>query len=357
MIVTVILCVLAVFFAYLAKFKNMQYSLLVSFTLIFLFLAFRFNFGNDYKAYLEGFIEINKYRSIDFFNSGLHFEPGWILLCRLFEPLGFFSLIIFLSLINCIVYYKLVKRYVPKHLYWFAVFLYVFNTGIMLVHASAIRQSLAIGLFMFAIPYLIRKDFIRYFAIVFMAYFVHTSAMILVPIALLSLYHLKINKLFQVILAAVFVSLIVFGQLLLPFITKFVSANLDRYEFYHQGSEIGTGLGLLMVFFLLIVTAYYHNKQNKSDAVLFKIVMVYLMLAPLGLTILMIARVGMYFEPVTIVVYPLILYSIENKFNKLVFKSIVILFTLYIFYQFFESPIWKDAFGTYHSIFEAPKFY
>ena len=145
MIAVAIFNIIVVFFAYQARHKRTEFFLKVSFGLIFLFLALRYDYGNDYSAYLKGFLEVNRVETIDYFDKYLHFDPGWIFLCRIFWPFGFFAMMAVLALFNCFVYYRFIRKYVPPVYYWFAVFLYVFNPYFMLVHSSAMRQSLAIS--------------------------------------------------------------------------------------------------------------------------------------------------------------------------------------------------------------------
>jgi len=100
MIATIILGIFAVSFAFLAKYKNFRYGLEISFFLIFLFLALRYNFGNDYQSYFRCFNEITNSSKIDlnYMQYGRVIEPGWIILCWLFKPFGFYWLIAFHSL-------------------------------------------------------------------------------------------------------------------------------------------------------------------------------------------------------------------------------------------------------------------
>jgi hypothetical protein len=79
------------------------------------------------------------------------------------------------------------------------------------------------------------------------------------------------------------------------------------------------------------------------------------MLMPLNLAILLIGRIGMYFSPATLVVYPIILRNLKKPISRTIFITIILIFTTYKFFQFFYSDIWKDAFGTYQTIFSAPK--
>ena len=79
---------IACLFAYFAQFERKATSLKISFFLIFLFLALRYEFGNDYRNYIDGFIEITTQTKIFF--TGEQWEPGWNFLHLIFKPFGFF---------------------------------------------------------------------------------------------------------------------------------------------------------------------------------------------------------------------------------------------------------------------------
>ena len=127
--IVILINILAIFFAFLESKKIVKNGLLISFFILFVFLALRFDYGNDYQMYFEGFDKINKIGWSEVYNEKLHFEPGWVVVCILFDPIGFFGMVAFLSFLYCYVFYKLVRDYVPVHLYWLARFILVFSTG------------------------------------------------------------------------------------------------------------------------------------------------------------------------------------------------------------------------------------
>ena len=147
MITIAIFNIVFVLLAYLAQYKGQAYLLKVSFVLIFLFLALRYDYGNDYRSYLDEFVRLTSYSSLDYTDETEHFEKGWLFLYFLFKPFGFFALVAVLAAFNCFIYYRLIKKYVLPNYYWLAVFIYVFNVGFMLTQLSSMRQTLAIGIF------------------------------------------------------------------------------------------------------------------------------------------------------------------------------------------------------------------
>ena len=347
---------LAVLFAYQARNKKDEVFLKFSFIIIFLFLALRYNYGNDYVNYLEGFYEIND-SGVSFFSNEHHFEPGWFLLCRLFEPLGFFAMVAVLAAFNCFVYYRFIHRYVPQNYYWLAVFLYVFNPQIMLVHSSAMRQSLAIAIFLFAFDYLSRKDIIKYFACISIAVCFHTTAVVLLPFFIFGLYNLKIKKRTSICIFSLFIFLFVFSKSIEQNIGLIINIFFEKYSVYNESSELGTGFGLIFNAVLLLIILHSARPWDYIKSKLAMIAIIGYLFLPLGLVIMMLARVGMYFQPFTLAVFPIILSKSKSSLFRTSLIVSLIAMTMYLYTSFFKSEVWIDAFATYTTIFSSTQFY
>lgn len=357
MIATIILGIISVLFAYLAKCKDARWGLKASFTLIFLFLALRYNFGNDYERYLNAFIDISQYNQIDFFDNTRQYESGWMLLNWLFRSLGFFAMTAVLALFNCVVYYRFIKKYVPVRYYWLAIFLYIFYPEFMLIHSSAMRQSIAIMLFVFSMDYLYEKDAIRYFLCILLASLFHFSALILLPVYLLGLFNRRFYTVIGVTFVLIYVSVILFNQSLSPYLNLFINNYFEKYVGYRDAGVVNMGLGFLYFAVMSILTLYFLRLQNKETALVFMISIISFVLMPLALIIGLTARAGMYFVPATIIAYPIIFMKLKNPISKIIYLTIVLTATTYRFFQFFYSDVYKDAFGIYQTIFSAPQWY
>jgi hypothetical protein len=360
MITVAIFNISVVFLAYLARHKPTEFWLKLSFVLLFFFLALRYDYGNDYDGYLQGFLDapqLDTFETTDYFGGHSHYEPGWIFLCLLFKPLGFFAMTAVLALFNCIVYYRFIKKYVPPAYYWLAVFLYVYNPGFMLIHSSAMRQSIAISLFLLSIDYLYKKDALRYFLCVSIAASFHASALILLPVYLLGLFNWKINTLTAVSLFSLFLLMFVFAKFFLPFLEEFVNSVFPRYGHYNEPGEIATGLGVVFYSALFALVLFYARSQTAEVSLLFKLAVVSYLFMPLCLLIIMVGRVGMYFEPVTVAVLPIMLLNIKERLFRNGLLVMLVSITLYSFYGFFHSDVWSEAFGQYKTIFSSPEIY
>lgn len=346
---------LAVLFAYMAKYRDLRFGLKLSFLVIFIFLALRYNFGNDYIGYFDLFVNINKVIFFDNFDKASHVEPGWIFLCKLFKPIGFFGMVAVLALFNCLIYYRFIKKFVPIKYYWLAVFLYVFDPHFLLIHASAQRQSVAIGIFLLSVDYIYKRDLLRFLLCVFAAWLVHSSALIILPIYFLGVFNWTISSTAKATLLFIFAALFVFASSFILYINQFISVYFTQYEIYQDAAYVGSGLGLIFFAVFYYLTIEYEKYQIKEIALLFKIAIVSFIFIPLSLLIQLISRMGMYFQIVIIVTYPNMYLNLKKRAQRYLFISSLMVMTIYSFVAFFRSETFKNAYGNYQTIFSYRK--
>ena len=362
MLTTLVFSILAVFFAWLEDNNSFKYGLRFSIATIFIFLAFRYDFGNDYMAYLQVFKDVN---ALDLSENNIftitEYEMGWFYLNRAFKFLGFFAMTAALAAFNCLVLFRFIKRYVPPGYYWFAIFLYTFQTSQMLILSSAMRQAVAVSLFILAIDFLIQKKPLKYILIIFIATLFHTSASILFPLIIISYTNWKIKFKHVILVFIVFLIPIYFLSDVSNYINVFVTQYFDNYRYYLEntgGTSISEiGLGFILNTFIYLVLLYFAQFEiNFENSLFLKIVFISFILVPLSFSIQLIGRLNFYFMPVFLIVFPLVFKKIK-KTNRLVFIGIVILFTVYNFYQFFNEGVYKTPFATYQTIFSAQSWY
>ena len=109
----------------------------LSFAVLFLFLALRYDYGNDYMGYY------NIHSSL---NAGM---PAWGQNDILFKNLNllipnFYIYIAVISLFYIYTIYFLISKNLNVRRYWFAILILLINPYLFLVHLSGIRQTLAI---------------------------------------------------------------------------------------------------------------------------------------------------------------------------------------------------------------------
>ena len=106
MYVALAVCCLAVFFSWLASIRRFRYGLFVSFFILGIFSALRYDFGTDYLTYVADF-EYNESITFSTIIFDLEFtkEQGWAFFMKCFSPLGyivFFGLLSVLFVIHII---------------------------------------------------------------------------------------------------------------------------------------------------------------------------------------------------------------------------------------------------------------
>jgi EpsG family len=354
MITTTILGLLAVLLAYLGRYKNMRWGFKASFVLIFAFLALRYDFGNDYRIYLQTFQEISGTAGPEDFGNPLQFEIGWLYMNWWFRHIGFFAMIALLALLNCIVYYRFIRKYVPPNLYWLGVFLYVFTPQLMLINASTMRQSVATMLFVHSIDYIQERKPIHYIVCVGLATLFHLTAIVLLPLYLLGSPKWTLRMATRIGSVVTFIALILFGEVFSLYIQKFVGIYLPKYELYQDVGTANTGLGVIFLFTMLILFLYIESSQRGESAVVMRLGAVWCMLGASAFVLSLLARITMYLIPATLAACPVVFKNLRWPMEKAVFLVVLCAFTIYLYVEFFSSDVWADWYGTYWTIFSAP---
>lgn len=343
--------ILTILFAYLESKKIIKNGLLISFFILFVFLALRYDFGNDYISYLKMFKEIsNGFIKIDFEDSNA-IEVGWVYLCQLFKPFGFFLMIASLAIVNCFVFYNLVKKHVPVKYYWISIFVYLFNPFLFLVESSAMRQTTALLLFLFSIQFIINRNLIKFAVLIVVASLFHKSAIILLFIYFIAT-PVIINKRTIVIYLSVFFFTFLFGEIIFSTISPYINLYFNKYNVYTdniESSEFVSGAGFLFLIFFFCSLLYYSNNEIGKTAVIFKIGMLYYAIYPFGLYLQIFGRIQMYFEPFLILALPLVVKKINNIFYKKVYIFLIVIYYFYNFIKFFNTPLWS-SFNEYKTI-------
>ena len=107
------------------------------------------------------------------------------------------------------------------------------------------------------------------------------------------------------------------------------------------------------LFIAVLRILYYEKRQDRKDGLIFKITALSFLFVPLGFIAQLIARIGMYLQVSMIATYPLMIRTINNRIVRAGTLFIIMFFTIYDFFSFFNSEIWRDSFIEYHTIFES----
>lgn len=357
--------VVAVLLALMANAKSSKNGLEWSFALLTVFLCIRYDFGNDYHVAFDTFLyyKDSGVSLFDFDKYGLLREKGevvWVFINLLFRRLGFFSLIICITLFENFVLYKLVKQYVAKEWYWLSIFIFTFNGTLMLIGASMMRQWLALCIFVYSVRFIQSGKPLPYFILLLLATQIHSSAWVLLPMYFVRYFPSQVNKKFLLFAVPLYIVWIyVFPKYLgnnIEFLLQ--SQEMNKYGVYlvNSNNNIGSITSFIARAFFPIICITQINRVDEKKKLLFLIFSFYLLILPVSERMPMIGRIGTYFFVFFLCVFPETL-SFLKKNNNIIYIPILIFYifwTLYNYFPFYSSETFGEFYQEYKTIFGQP---
>ena len=364
MYILIFISLLCLLFTYCESIGKMKNGMAWGFTLLTILAALHYDFGNDYMPYLRTYNEITSYGFdwVAIINKDVWKEPGWALLCYAFYPIGgFFSLVIFLSILQNVIYYKFIRRYVDSKWWVFAVFIYLFSTSYYVLNMSMFRQGLAIALFVWAFTFIKDKKLLPAAALVIIAASVHNSAKVLLPFLFWGFIPMneKSSKVISVLSAVLFVVLFFSPDTvnsLFMGLSDFEDVQIYSDTYGDSSNKASFGIGFILNTIPFVMFLYYMLKNNEAEVwqrQLVSLACIGTFIIPFGQIIPMIGRIGMYFGVFTISSIPIVYKWIPNYHIKRAVLFIFIMMTLYDYYLFFTDSAFAKSYSTYHTIFSA----
>ena len=229
-----------------------------------------------------------------------------------------------------------IKRYSTN--FTFSIFLY-FTLGTFCFTMAALKQVLAMSVLMLAMPALERKQWLRYYFLVFIAMTLHTYAL---AFALLPLFRFRPWSARTIL----FLSAVIFTFLNFE---SFISSFLDSAEdvgktIYSEDLLNNTSLNMLrvMVYSATPLVTFILRRWLFRDSRPIHNVMTHMALISFAFMLMgvrnganMFARMGTYFEMGTICILPWIIpRSLNQRSARLASILIVCLFLGFFFYEF-----------------------
>ena len=337
--------------------KYYKHALLFSFLILTIFLAIRYQFGSDYYDYQNHF-ELDNSGTLDYVMGWERLEIGWIILSRLFKPVGFFGMVMILTIFEHIVLYWFIKKHVPSSWYWLAVFSYIFSSSLCLTGSSMMRQFLAMCLCLIAFNLALnKKNIIWALSLVFLAAQIHTSAFLCVPFCFIGfLTEIKLTNLQIIIIStAVIIVIIVFKEILGNYLQNFVATSVfEAYESrFDEIAHSNIGVSTIVNYFIFFFILFKQRLQDSANRKFVLIFLWYIIIESFGTIAPLINRMGLYFYLLFPVCFPNAINKCKNKEIILLFVILFVVLRLYNCYSFITAPGWGNSFLEYKTIFSA----
>lgn len=260
------------------KFRNINLNVIFYISLVFslvFFTGLRGNIEPDYENYL------------DIFNNSklginLGVEPGFYYLNSFISNWGLdFQWVIFLmALFTVIIKINFFIKNSKNYLFSFLIY---YCSMFFLYDFIAIRQALAMAIFMISVPYIVERKFLPYLICIIFASTFHLSALVLLPIYFF--IHLSFNKfIFYIILllstlTSVFKYDIHLTSLLLDYISLPGFAN-NKIEIYAI-EDIYAALSFRQLILGFLFVYLFSKKMDKSILVFINLYIFGIMIATL----------------------------------------------------------------------------
>lgn len=236
----------------------------IAFSVWLIFISgFRYMIGFDYEGYIDLFYNVNI--------GDIYPEISFILLSTFLRNLGFdyqamflvyaFFTIVFIYLgcrywVNNTMLAMLLYALIPYY-YWFSM--------------NGIRQGLAISIVFWGTKYILNRNFTKYVAVVIIASFIHTSAIITIINYWIVFKRFTIQQHVLIVLASLFLFAINIIPDVFTGILTLISPDSIRYIMYVDALEESINIKMLLlnaIFWLIILLASNKLKDNKYNVFL-----------------------------------------------------------------------------------------
>lgn len=326
-----------------------QYSVRLLFSLFILFIygAFRVDYGLDYPAYENYFNGVKLYG----IEADERLEVGYYFLNKILP--SYRSLLIIQTLLLCSAYFYLFKWYIPSKWAWLG-FLLLFLNGQFTIFfmLTAIRNGIAISIFILSTYFIYQRKIIPYLLLIFIAFWFHKSIIIYAPIAYIIANPKNFTKKsIQKWIIILIITALTLSTILVDYAIIFVI----RY-FTHYSRTLETALalrnnaGLLATLYsittsTLLLLIMKNKHLSVKETMLVKLSLLFFManlLGPLNM------RMTQYFASFFMAGSIIVAYTRSNNLLKYAYLTSISLYLLYALKIWIEGPYF--SFDTYRSI-------
>lgn len=360
MFIVILFSILAIIFTYLEVKYSLKGGMKLGFSLVTLLGVIHYDYGSDYMAYYDVYNDIISYPfDIQYVLDVVIFrDPGWVVLCHLFKYLGgFFSLIAFLAILQNVIVYKTIRKYVSRSWWPISVFIYLFNSSLYLLSFSMLRQSLVIFIFLGCWPLIEKKKILLSLLILIFCSFIHKSSMILLPLAFWGYLPVNKGKILSLFFVVIFSVLWISKDLMNNTLEYFLSFDsLSSYETYGNSDvKMSFGLGYLLGLIPFILSLFYLCKSTSRASLnnkrIVALSMISFFIIPFSLVIPLVNRIAMFFYGYSILSIPMIYGNVNTRILRYGLLSINIMLTMVGYMGFYNSPIYGESYRVFHTVF------
>lgn len=274
------------------------------FLVLFAVSACRLNVGNDYAKYVEfmHLINCDAFVPTEFgFNwivKIIYDLSGFENYLLVFAFFAFFTILLFLKAI-----------YGQADSFGFSFFLFM-AFGYYFQSFNTVRYYLALAIAVIAIPYVLRREWLKFLLLVLLGATLHKSVLVVIPLYFLA--SLSWKK-WQLAIAAVFCSTFFFMQDFYLKVVVFLYPTYEDTEYLEGGTSLVNIVRCLAILILSLICYKKTVKGNKRNQFYFYCNLGALVMYVCCSFLPIISRIGYYLTITHIFFLPALLAGIENK--------------------------------------------
>lgn len=324
----------------------------VSISIIFIYSAFRYNYGPDYSNYQTFFVDLKK----GDFSSTTNIEPLFVTLLGMFS--AFHHFIFFTSLLLAISFWLFISKYICAKYYWiFMLFLFI-QPSLLLNNLIAMRSALCTYILMFSFQFIVKRKIIPYVIAIFVASLIHVSSLALLPLWLLSFIK-RINKLCFCFMFTLLLFLLIFSNYFSVALINYVVVIVPDMNKYANSLFLVNNItlnGMLFaipnIFIALLIMLYYEGETKSENRLMLLMSLVYTFITVCNIDSM--GRFAMYLWPFFLGSIIIVVERIKNMFIKATIVLIILVSSscsLFVLY----NATYGISFLKYQTIFDAPQ--
>jgi len=283
------------------------------------FSGFRDHLGADYEIYTD------KFFGTSYLKFGI--EPVFTLFVNIIYYSALTPVFFFLAA-ALITNYLFVKFFFRYKYTFILLIIYILTPLFYYDTFNLVRQMCAASIFAYSCKYIESKDFPRYLMFVLLAFTIHFSAVVLLP-----MYFIGRKDFSKIFLSIVLIASYVVGTLIKIDFDTILIKIVPHYAIYSTMSGHHVGTGLLNIIFNIIMLILISKKQLFTTSVKylipFNLFFIGIVLSNFMPSFYYISRLAMYFTVFGPVVISMLIF-VFNK--KLIQESLVVGFLLLFSY-------------------------
>ncbi len=338
---------------------NKKTAIQICMIILFLLSALRYSVGNDYDRYSDLFDYVNKGKYSMFGTQYLY------TFLNIIFP-NYYFLVAFIAAAFIIASYKLIVNYLDEDYWGAAMIIYLINPYIFLMSLSTFRQTLAVVVFLGAVSFAYRRQFVPYILLIGIAMLFHTTAILLLPFYFIA-NSKKVSKLFVVIFIGLILFLLIdnsiFSYLMESALDFFDNPNYDIF-YNRDGESLANSVRATILTGIMFAYVALNIHKLEGKAVMCgKFTLFALAFGILASKVAFLTRIQFYFDIFSIITIPSIIKANKEMLHPVKFEKLmnvyVLPITVFVIYglryiSFFTNPVWK-SFTTYQTLLELIK--